>query len=124
MKGRKEILKAMHLIGHDILEEDYEGFIVSMFDDKLLFSEPQVLIGEIEEDIKLEHKRFDFERVSCMFLCNHDEVTDCQVMYCIAQMFILNPDRGMLRHVIDWPNSSNIKCQWYIVEREESERID
>lgn len=115
----KAMLYALQATGCEVLEEDYDGFIVIEKDDDIIFAEPQVHFGEIEEAIKVYHDRFDFERASCMYVSNHDEVTDCRIMFSIVQLFILNPGRGMLRHVIDWTNSSDIKCRWDIIKIEE-----
>ena len=115
----KAMLYALQATECEILEEDYDEFIVIKKDDNLIFAEPQVHIGEIEEEVKIYHDRFDFEKTSCMYVSNHDEVTDCRIMFSIAQLFILNPGRGMLRHVIDWTNSSDIKCRWDIIKIEE-----
>ena len=118
----KAMLYALQATGCEILEEDYNGFIVIRKEDdesEIIFAEPQVHIGEIEEEIKVEHSRFDFEEASCMYLAFHDEISDCRVMFSIAQLFILIPRRGILRHVIDWTNSSDIKCRWDIIHVEE-----
>lgn len=113
----KHIIRAMELTGHEVLEEDYDGFIVSKNDGAVLFSEPQVIFGEIEEQVEVHRKRFDYEQASCMWFVDHD-VANCPVMFCIAQLFVLSPDRGMLRHVVNWPNSHDIKCDWVIMMSE------
>ena len=117
-KMLKAIVRSIEMSDDVVLDEDYEGFIVWQRDDIILFSEPQFITGDIVEDIELTRSRFDFEKASCHWLAEHD-VDDCQIMFAVAQLFAITSNRGILRHVIDWTNSSEIKCLWNIVEVEE-----
>ena len=118
-KVLKAIVRSIEMADDVVLDEDYEGFIVWRRDDIILFSEPQIITGDIVEEVELTRSRFDFEVASCHWLAEHDDVDDCRVMFGIAQMFVITSNRGMLRHVIDWTNSSEIKCLWHVIEVEE-----
>lgn len=120
-KYRNAIVRAIEATGYEVLEKDYDGFIVCAKDDVIMFSEPQIHIGEIIEDVEVQHKRFDFEKASCMYFANNDIDGDRAVTFNVAQLFILSSSRGMLRHVVNWPNSTNINCEWNIIMPEGSE---
>lgn len=114
----KHIVRVMELTGHEVLAEDYDGFIISKRDDAIMFSEPQVLAGNIEETVVVEHSRFEYETAACKWLADYDDVVDCPIVFCIAQMYVISSDRGILRHVVNWPNSKDIKCDWVIMSEE------
>ena len=113
------IIRSIELSDDIILDEDYEGFIVWQRGNTILFSEPQLIAGNVVEEVELTRSRFDFEMASCHWLAEHDDVDDCQIMFAVAQLFVITKNRGMLRHVIDWTNSSEIKCLWHVIEVKE-----
>lgn len=112
----KKIVIAIKMTGLEVLDEDFNGFIVSRTDDDIIFSEPQFHEGWPTEDIEVNHSRFDFEQVACKWFTEHADIKDVGISFAIAQMWALSDYRGILRHVIDWTNGSNIKCRWNIVE--------
>lgn len=113
----KALVTAMELTGVVILEENYNGFIIGRYeDDELLISEPQFYFdNELQECIPVEHTRFEFEQTMMEYFLTHPDV-NCRVMFNIAQLWIFGENRGVLRHVINWPNANDIKCRWDIVE--------
>lgn len=112
----KAIINALKLTGFEILEESYYDFIIARKDGTLFVIEDQVCIGEIVEHVDVKHSRFQFESAICCYLANSDEVYDADIKFCVAQLFVLGKDRGMLRHVINWPAQEDIHCDWKIVE--------
>lgn len=106
---RRAVLGAIVGTGYDIVEEDWDGFIVCKGDDSYVFVEPQVHIGEIDQEVEVEHSRFDFEKASCSFFANNDVDADAGILFSVGQLFVLNKDRGMFRHVIDIANKLDVK---------------
>lgn len=116
--------RVLERTGYDVIEEDRNGFIVATDDDgNIAFIELQVkdVCEDIDEDLVIEHSRHDFEHAAFMYMKEHDDVTDCQVMFNVAQLFVVDKNRALFRHVVNWPASDLITCNWSIMCSKESE---
>lgn len=99
-KGRKAVLRYLKLKGYDVLDEEFDGFIVAFNYDGL-----HIIDASVTEkyDVKpqVNKSREDYEQVMCKWLASHDDYLDVEVYPDACNLIVLGNNRALVKHYVN-----------------------
>lgn len=103
-KGFKGIVRYLELKGYDILDKDFDGFIIALNYDGIHFIDALVIsdIKEAKLQVNKSNKsRKEFEHAMLKWFASHDEHVDIEACADICNLIVLGSDRGFIKHQIN-----------------------
>ena len=98
-KAMKVFLTRM---GYEILDEDYEGFIMTSCDNMLVAVLPIISHEDLDEEPHVDKDvRSKFEHAVYSWALNQENVSPCQISMDILDFHIIREDRGLIRHIVN-----------------------
>lgn len=101
-RGRKAIIRYLKLKDYDVIDENFDDFVVATNEDVIHFVDI-IVSDKLEKDLfsKLNKSRDDFEQAMCKWLASHDEFVDVSVCSDICNLVVLGSDRAFIRHYVN-----------------------
>lgn len=94
-RGRMAAIRYLELTGHEIIDEDFEGFIVADDGDSLVFADVRTKRDNMPRIPKSMASKF--EKAAVAYLAEHD-VVDRSVRCDFIALHVASEDRAMVKH--------------------------
>ena len=99
-RGRKASIRYLQLRGYDVLDENYDGFVICADEDDRIHI-VDVSISEKYTTCLTDKSREDFEQVMCKWLAQQDKYIDVEICPDVCNLIVLSDSRALVRHYVN-----------------------